>query len=198
MQKGSLLEKNYGYLYHNSFHLNKWLVFADKCCRNQKSLTRIEKEQDLDVNFEINPKLQALCDILDGLQSSSKSSSKSKRQKGAKPDDQASLINIPESACETKKKKLLLIAVKTPKNCLDIQRFLISKYAKKNHKIFYEDKLRFILSTHREFTKRQEQLIRRFGTDSNNCLTDDSIECFFMHKLSLLLDQKADRQWKQG
>lgn len=65
---------------------------------------------------------------------------------------------------------------------MDIQRFLISKYPKKNHKIFYEDKLRFILSTHREFTKRQELLVRRFGQNSfgkDQSLTEESVEAFF-------------------
>ena len=33
MQRGSLIEKQYGHLYNNSFHLNKWLQFADKCCQ---------------------------------------------------------------------------------------------------------------------------------------------------------------------
>ena len=39
-------------------------------------------EMDLDVEFEINPKLQALTDILDGLKNSSnKPGSKNKRSK---------------------------------------------------------------------------------------------------------------------
>ena len=77
-----MLEKQYGYLYANSFHLNKWLQFADKCCSKQRRLTRIESEMDLDVEFEINPKLQALTEILDGLKNNaSKKGSKNKRSK---------------------------------------------------------------------------------------------------------------------
>ena len=68
-------------------------------------------------------------------------------------------MQIPEGG----KKKLLLIAVKTPKSCIDIQKFLVAKYQKKNQRFFYEDKLRFILSTRRECQRRQELLIRRFG-----------------------------------
>lgn len=98
MQKGSLLEKHYGKLNHNSFYLNKWLQFADKCCSKQWRLTRIETEMDLDVEFEINPKLQALVEILDGLKnSSSKANSKNKRLKpGQKaPTDQPILTESP-------------------------------------------------------------------------------------------------------
>ena len=32
MAKGSMMEQKFGYLYHNSYHYNKWLQFADKCC----------------------------------------------------------------------------------------------------------------------------------------------------------------------
>ena len=67
----------------------------------------------------------------------------------------------------------------------------MAKYQKKNCRSFYEDKLRFILSTRREFQKRQDLLIRRFGpgqTGNSDPLTDESVEAFFLHKLSLLLD----------
>ena len=42
--------------------------------------------------------------------------------------------------------------------------------------------------------------MRRFGPNSaadDNKLTDDSIEAFFIHKLSLLLDQKSEALWKK-
>ena len=96
-------------------------------------------------------------------------------------------MQVPEGV----KKKLLLIAVKTPKSCIDIQKFLVAKYQKKNQRTFYEDKLRFILSARRECQRRQELLIRRFGQNQSNnddALTDESVEAFFLHKLSLLLD----------
>ena len=32
LQKGSLLEQQYGYLNQGSTWLHKWLYFADKCC----------------------------------------------------------------------------------------------------------------------------------------------------------------------
>lgn len=41
--------------------------------------------------------------------------------------------------------------------------------------------------------------MRRFGPGSSDekALTEESIEAFFIHKLSLLLDQKGDRVWRQ-
>lgn len=85
-------------------------------------------ERDIDVEFEINPKLQALSEIMDGL-SAKKQASKSKRSKPNKSSDQA-LLTTPVVAMESPaaEKKLLLIAVKTPKSSIDIQKFLIAKY----------------------------------------------------------------------
>ena len=116
-------------------------------------------DMDLDVSFEINPKLQALCDILDGLKSqTSKPNSKNKRSKGSPRKAEVPSINEAAQMIlnggSTAKKKLLLVAVKTPRICMDLQKFLIAKYQRKNHRNFYEEKLRFILSTHREFFKR--------------------------------------------
>ena len=108
---------------------------------------------DLDVEFEINPKLQALTEILDGLKNQQKPPTKNKRSKGGSKNNEPKLLKEVNSE-HPQQKKTLLIAVKTPKICLDIQRFLISKYSKKNHNIFYEEKLKFILGTHREFFRR--------------------------------------------
>ena len=43
--------------------------------------------------------------------------------------------------------------------------------------------------------------MRRFGgpnAPGQDDLTEESIEAFFIHKLSLLLDQKSEARWRQG
>ena len=66
---------------------------------------------------------------------------------------ESSPIKEPETEVSPKK-KLILVAVKSPKQCLDVQKFLVAKYVKRNHRVFYEEKFRFILNSHREFNRR--------------------------------------------
>jgi hypothetical protein len=54
-----MLERDYGCLYHG-MQMNKWLQYADKCCERLPGLIEIEQYFDLQVDFKLNPKIQAL------------------------------------------------------------------------------------------------------------------------------------------
>ena len=59
-------------LHQGSVGLYKWLNFADEASKRQPGLTRIEKAKDLLVDFESNPKLQMLVDMLSSLHNKQK------------------------------------------------------------------------------------------------------------------------------
>ena len=83
-------------------------------------MTRIETEKDLDVHFEVNPKLNALCEILDGLKQNNKPSSKSKGKRAKGSPRYRDLSPDKSLSDEASTKKVVLVVVKTPKMCLDL------------------------------------------------------------------------------
>ena len=134
------LEKDYGNL-HQGLNLNRWLSFADQACSKQPLLAKIENKKSIMVQFELNPKLEALIKV---LESSSRSTSKK-----AKLDNDFSK--------DMKDTQTILVAVKTPRIATDIQRYLHAKYlrGKNGERTYYEDKLRYHLNSYREYCRRE-------------------------------------------
>ena len=67
-------------LHSGSCGLYKWLKFADEASKRQPGLTRIEKAKDLIVDFDSNPKLQTLIDMLSSLQTKLNKSQKKMKE----------------------------------------------------------------------------------------------------------------------
>lgn len=81
----------------------------------------------------------------------------------------------------------ILIAVKSPKMMMDIQKYLINYFVKADEgKGFYEEKLKFLLNSHKEYARREALVSQKRDCNTN------LIEAFYQHKLSLLLEQKLD------
>ena len=182
----STLERDYGHLPASSLFFKKWMWFADRACEKLPTLTKVEQDLDLAVNFETNPKLQALVELLEQLKPCSKKKRFSKTKSGEGDDDP------PEGTTYT-----LLIAVKSPKLCNDLQKFLTYTFAKDGRsagKQLYEDKLRFHLVSHREFCRREAILHKR--PEQRGPAPVEACEQFLLHKLSLLMDQKNENRMR--
>ena len=83
-----------------------------------------------------------------------------------------------------------MIAVKSPKMMMDLQKYLINFFVKGDEgKGFYEEKLKFLLNSHKEYGRREALINQRRDCNLN------LIEAYYQHKLSLLLEQKFD--WQQ-
>ena len=67
-------------LHQGSVGLYKWLNFADEASKRQPGLTRIEKLKDVTVDFESNPKMQTLINMLTGLQTKTTKSNKKAKE----------------------------------------------------------------------------------------------------------------------
>eukprot|EP00347_Sterkiella_histriomuscorum_P024144 403332158 len=186
----STLDNDYGRL--NEKYNNWWLMFQERA-RNIDNLQQYERDYDFVVNFEQAPKFQDYETFqLKRLHKNIKKKSKSKKLEDELYGKQAEASLKQKEELRQAQNRNILIPVKVSKTQADIQRFLINHFVKSDQgRSFYEEKLKFHLSSHSERQKRQSIV-----SQSKQC-NQAIIEAYFTHKLSIHLEQKFEWQYNK-